>query len=308
MTHRGRPPFQSRPDRINKNFKPNPRQAAWLAFLNVHGPQSSEYLYQYTKSRAKCYQTTKQMLKALWLGGMVHYPKQQRATDNTNYHHLVYDLTDRGKQYLKNGDRWVDAIRPSGPWLHQFMIATLTATMHIMCNRRGYRFIPGHEVLREQSLSCAVPFTWDGQRYEKELVPDSLFAIDYGRKFIIYALEADRNTEGNVVNTPHRKSARRSILQYKKFRDVYREHWQVNAPLVVLTVTTSQGHISHLLDLVQHELGDCSFLAFGHAPEFVANFWKPPKLMKHLFEDGLKRAGRPDFVIEYHPKSADTAG
>jgi len=301
MTHRGRPLFQSRPGSINKAFKPSPRQVAWLEFLNLHGPQSSEYLYQHTKSQAKCYQTTKLALKALWLGGMVYCPKQQRATDNSNYHHLVYDLTARGKQYIENSDRCVEAIRPTGPWLHQFMIATLTATMHIMCNRNGYRFIPGHKVLRGRPLSCAVPFAWDGQHFEKELVPDSLFAIDYGRKFIIYVLEADRNTEGNVVKTPHRKSARRSILQYKKFRDLYREHWRVNAPLVVLTVTTSHGHIGHLLDLVQHELGDCSFLAFGHAPDFVTNFWKPPKLMTHLFEEGLQRAGRPDFVIKHDP-------
>lgn len=228
---------------------------------------------------------------------MVYRPIQQTFTQNSNYNYLVYDLTDKGKKYLKDNNLWVEAIRPTGPWVHQFMVSTITATMDIMCLRNGYTYIPGHEIVKT-TLHCDVEFDWDGKPYTKRLTPDAIFAINYGGSYIAYIIEADRNTEANDPKTPHRKSSRRNIKQYKNFQKHYKVHYGLNCPLVVLTVTTSKNHIPNVLKMIDEEIGPCPYLAFGLAEEF-GNVWHPPKrLLSHLFEEGLKRNGKEDWIIK----------
>ncbi len=298
MARLGRPFFRPAPEKTIKDFVPSKRHISWMKFLNLHGPQSSIYLHEYTAQTHKDYDSTKHALLKLWKGGMVFRPKQQTLTSNSDYHHLVYDLTDKGKKYLQDNGGWVDALRPTGPWVHQFMTSTLTATVHIMCERNGYKFIAGHEILKGKPLHAEIPFIWtNGNTYAKNLTPDSLFAIDYGGSYLAYALEADRNNEANDPDTPHRKSARRNARQYQNFHKKYKEYYGLNCPLVILTVTTSKKHIDNVLDIIQEDIGACTYQAIGHAPDF-GDYWKPPKLMSHLFDGGLKRAGKPDFSIK----------
>lgn len=297
MTQYGRPFYKQYPEKLDKHFKPNKRMVEWLRFINLHGPQSSLYLFEYTRPTHRSYDGAKDALYRMWKGGYLHRPYQQMQTMNCNYNHYIYDLTDRGKQFLVDNGAWVDAFRPTGQWVHQFMTSSITATMHIMCDRHGYRYIPAHEILKGNPISLDVPFTWDGRNYTKILSPDSIFAIDYGGSYLAFIVEADRNTEANDPKTPHRKSVRRSVKQYKNFNKLYKKHYSLNCPLVVLNVTTSEKHIPNCLNIVQEEIGPCTYLAWGHAPEFGV-IWKPPALMSHLFEDGLKRNGKDDFVIK----------
>jgi len=280
-----------------KDFRPDRRQIRWMQFLNLHGLASSLYLHEHTSDTHRCSQTSKRQLRKLFDGQMIFRPRQQRETEGADANHHIYALTNRGIEFLKREQLWVESLRPTGPWVHQYMISCITATMHIMAVRAGYIFIPGHEIT--QSLATTAPFFWKGKRYEYSLIPDSLFAIRYDKGFLAFAVEADRNTEPNDPTTPHRKSVRRSIKQYAEFvgRKRYKKTYGLNCPLVVLNVTVSAEHADRALDIIEDEIGSCSYLAFGVAPMFQTPFKPPAHLLADLFEKPLRRSGLDGFVV-----------
>lgn len=280
-----------------KNFIPDARQMRWMQFLNLHGLASSKYLYEATLDTHKCEQTSSRQLRKLFDGRLVYKPKQQRETEGADGNHHVYALTQRGKDYLRCEGLWEDTLRPTGPWVHQYMIAAITSSIHILCDRAGYQFIPGHEIT--DTLAVDVPFKWKGKRHSCKLIPDSLFAIKYGKGFIAYIVEADRNTEPNDPATPFRKSARRNIKQYAEFvgSKKYRTQYGLNCPLVVLNVSVSADHIERTLNIVEEEIGDCGYLAFGVANDFKTPFKPPKQTMAHLFDEPLQRFGTDPFHL-----------
>ncbi|MDJ0613247.1 MAG: replication-relaxation family protein [Rhizobiaceae bacterium] len=279
------------------NFHPDARQIRWMQFLNLHGLASSKYLHELTADTHKCAQTSSRQLRKLFDGQMIHKPRQQRETAGADGNHHIYDLTEKGKAYLKRNGLWIDAHRPTGPWVHQFMVSCITSSIHILCTRNGYTYVPGHEITN--SLAVNVPFKWKGKRHSCKLIPDALFAIRYGKGYIAYALEADRNTEPNDPATPYRKSARRNIKQYAEFvgKKMYKKHYGLSCPLVVLNITVSQDHIKRTMPIVEDEIGKCSYLAFGVASEFRTPFQPPKNLLTFLFESPLLRNYKKEYQI-----------
>lgn len=294
--------FRERPlPEVRITLIPTARHIRWLRFLNLHGPLPSQYLFdlegEKTESQRRAAQ---QQLTRLWIGGYVQRPRQQRATENSNYHHYVYDLTDEGRAYLQANGLRADALRPTGNFVHQLFVACVTATIDIMCQREGYRYIPPHEYLDGRSPIVDVPFAWDGKTHKAPMAPDAVFAIDYGNgSFIAFALEADRNTEPNTSNLPNRKSDLRSIRQYASFigKKLYRQSYGREAMMVLLYVTVSAGHAANFTRLAADELGSPIYVAVGVVPEFQTPF-RPPLLLRHLFEEGLIRPGREPFTIK----------
>lgn len=280
-----------------KDFRPDARQIRWMQFLNLHGLASSRYLHQATADTHRCWQTSKRQLRKLSDGQMVFKPRQQRETEGADANHHVYDLTERGKTFLQQHKLWIESHRPTGPWVHQYMVSCITASIHILCVRNGYTYIPGHEIT--PSLATTAPFFWNGKRYQYSLIPDSLFAIKYPRGFIAYAVEADRNTEPNDPASPHRKSARRNIKQYAEFvgRKRYKKCYGLTCPLVVLNVSVSNDHIERVLKIVDEEIGACGYLAFGAVPEFRTPFKPPVELLENLFNGTLLRNDNNPFII-----------
>lgn len=312
---KGRGFFRERPlleDCID--LEPTPRHVRWMQLLNLHGCLSSSLLYEADAETHRSYRAAELQLQRLWRAGYVYRPIQQRGTDNANYHDYVYDLTDKGWAFLKRHGLKVDAMRPASTrsrdkWPHNFMIACITASMHILCLRNGYRYIPPHEYLaRVGRLRFAkkIPFMHDGIRREKWLTPDSVFAIDYGGGVsIVYALEADRDSEGGSTTDWARKSVRSSVLQYAYVigRKKYKELWPLPAgkehPMMMLLYVTVNPTAENLaLRTIDEEIGDCTFIAVGQVPEFDPPFFKPPKLLTHLFEGPLKRAGVKPWTIK----------
>ncbi len=269
------------------DFRPDARQIRWLQFLNLHTYASSKYLHEQTADTHRCTQTSSRMLRQLFDGGLVFKPHQQRETEGADGNHHVYALTDKGIAWLKREGLWVDALRPTGPWVHQFMVACITSSIHILCNRNGLKFIPGHDITND--LAVKVAFDWGAKRYTYQLIPDSLFAIKYQKGFIAYLVEADRNTEPNDPSTPHRKSARRTIKQYAQFigGKHYKQAYGLNCPLVVLNITVSDDHIRRVLEIIDEEIGACSYLTYATAPMFRTPFKVPGEVMfirKSIFE------------------------
>lgn len=294
----GRWLFTSHTTRPIQNFRPDERQLRWMQFLNLHGLASTKYLHEYTSDTHRCPQTSSRMLRQLYDGQMIYKPKQQRETEGAEGNFHIYALTKDGIHYLKDEGLWVDSHRPTGPWVHQYMVACITSSIHILCNQAGYKYIPGHEIT--PSLSVNIPFRWKGQKHQCVLIPDGLFAIKYGKGFIGYILEADRNTEPNDPKTPYRKSARRSIKQYAEFvgKGKYQKQYGLNCQLVVLNITVSQEHVKRMMPIIEEEIGACNYLAFGLVKEFKTPFKPPRKLLTQLFEEPLVRNGKEPFQIK----------
>ncbi|MDQ0316419.1 replication-relaxation family protein [Amorphus orientalis] len=301
----GRRTFSSHTSKPNRSFKARRRDVEWMQFLNLHGPLSSEYLFQLTYDKAKNRDNFNKQILRLFDGQMIYKPIQQRATDpdTRNGHFHVYDLTEKGKAYLKAEGLWVDAVRPSGnDWVHQFMISSITATIDIMCRRNGYRYIPPHEYLARAGSARIenVPFVFDGVRRERNLTPDAVFAIDYGGgSFIAYALEADRDTECGETADWRRKSFKRSVLQYREVigRKLYRDAYKREAMMMLLYVTVNPGNAESALRIIGEQIGPCPYIAVGLENAFETPFY-PPKLMTHLFEEPLARAGKGAWALK----------
>lgn len=298
----GRGLFNERPplaDRID--HEPTERQVRWLMMLNLHGCLSSTYLFAFEGEKTESQRRSAQFqLKRLWLSGHVYRPVQQRATDNANYHDFVYDLTDKGREYLKSKGLWVDALRPSGNWVHQLMISCITASLHILAEREGYRFIPAHEYLAGKELGTKVTFLWGDERHTKPLVPDTLCAIDYGNKsFIAYCIEADRDTETRITDNVNKKSITRTVKLYEEFigKKRYKDVYKRNSTMMLLHVTASQANADTYLRTLQTERGSCFYTAVGVVPEFKTPF-KPPQLLTHLFDGELARAGKEPWTVK----------
>ncbi len=279
------------------NFVPNPRQVRWLQWLNLHGLASTKYLHECTSGTHRCVQTTSRMLRQLYDGQLIMKPRQQRATTSADSNFTIYALSERGAVYLKDAGLWVDAIQPTGHWVHQYMVACIAASLHLTCQRAGLQFIPGHKIT--QQLAVKIPYDWNGRRYENTLIPDSLFAIRYPTGFIAYALEADRSTETIDPTSPYRKSVRRNVRQYENLVGTgrYKEVFNLNCPLMVLNVTVSDTRARRCLEILCEETGACRYHLFAVVPEFRTPFRPPKYLLNHLFDQPLTRAGMAPFSI-----------
>lgn len=279
------------------DFRPNERHLRWMQFLNLHGLASSLYLHESTADTHRCHQTSQRMLRKLFDGKMIYRPRQQRETENADGNYHIYTLTKTGMNYLKDEGLLVNAHKPTGPWVHQYMVSCITASIHILCNRAGYRFIAGHEITA--SLAVQAPFTWRGKEYNRNIIPDALFAIQYPSGYIAYTLEADRGTEPNEPASPYRKSIRRNIKQYAHLvgKQKYKSAYGLNCPLVVLNVMVSRRRVEQALAIIGEEIGKSSYMTFGLTPTFKTPFKPPQKLLKSLCYGNLLRTIPKQFLL-----------
>jgi len=221
------------------------REVRWLKHIERHGPQSSVYLHELTKETHRGKDTTLRQLQKLRAGGFLNLPRQQRATEFANFKPFIYDLTPKAKTHLFDRGLAETTIRPTGHWWHGYMTSCVTSSIDIMAARDGTRYIPTHEILKIKDAPLAIPI--DSQR----LIPDQLFALDYGGSFRAFALEVDRGTEPKTT-TAKRKSYANSIELYRKLieRDLARKHYGLKAPLLVLWVFTSRTNEVRFLGML----------------------------------------------------------
>ncbi len=100
-----------------------------------------------------------------------------------------------------------------------------------MAARSGVRYIPGHEILNIKDSTLAIPMG------KSKLIPDQLFALDYGGCYRAFALEVDRGTEPKTTKA-FRKSYAGSIELYRRLIEgqIYKKHYGLKANLLVLWV------------------------------------------------------------------------
>lgn len=297
----GRGAFREKPPKAKqRDLLPSLTHVEILKTLNVFPLLSSFYLYEIATDLS--YDAFKESIKQLWYRGYVYRPRQQIETTNADYNQYVYALTEKGEKYLKQHGLWVEAVKPTGPWKHQFMVSTTLATLKHLSDKNGYRFIPPHEYLRnvtrENPLRIPeLPFKWDKQTVKMPLEPDAICAIDYGDGAIAYAIEADRATEPTIATDLKKKSYKRMVAQYKALlsnRTHHKYYPHDNPPpMMLLFVTVEQGRVRAFLDLVEKS----PFFTALAIPEF-GTFFKPPDLLTERFEKPLERAGKEPWYIK----------
>lgn len=220
------------------------RELRWLRHIAVHGPQSSEFLLEAVSDTHRCRDTGLRTLQKMRETGYLRLPPQQRQIAKADFNPYVYDLTPLSERYLRGiGDP--ATVRPTGHWWHAFLTASITSAIAIEANRRGYQFIEAHEILGRNGASLAIP-TRNGK-----LIPDQLFAIDYGGRFRSFVLEVDRGTEPYRSETS-KKSLRRMFQLYDEIwaLDGARTHYGLKSPVLILMAFTSPARAARCLELV----------------------------------------------------------
>ncbi|WP_323771759.1 replication-relaxation family protein [Antarctobacter sp.] len=222
------------------------REIRWLKHIERHGPQSSQYLFELTCDTHRCKDTALRAMQKLRASSYLRLPSQQRATERAECKPYIYDLGPKGLDYLEELGIKETTLRPTGHWWHGYMTSCVTSAIDIAAKRQGVGYIPGHVILEKKNAPLAIP-TSSGK-----LIPDQLFALDYGGRFRAFALEVDRGTEPQT-SAAARKSYARSISQYAEVieQGLYHEHYGLKANLLVLLVFTSNKRHIEFLNLIR---------------------------------------------------------
>lgn len=153
----------------------------------------------------------------------------KRQTERAEFKPYVYDLAPLGQQFLKDAGLAENTIRPTGHWWHLHETATLTAKNDLEARKQGYRYIPAHEILERAGATLAIPMD------RQKLIPDQLFAIDYGGLFRAFMIEVDRGTEP-IASSTTRKSWKSALAMYGRAfeQGLPNRHYGLKAPVQVL--------------------------------------------------------------------------
>ena len=201
---------------------------------------------------------------------------------DARYQELVYDLTPSSEKAL--AELGVTPTPHAGWWVHQFMTSHITSSIDLASD-----FISHHEITDQLSVPIG----------EKNLTPDAMFGIRYGKARRTFLLEADRATEVTRSNA-RRKTKLENFKQYRKLigQGLYKNHYGISSGLMLLYVTVSERHMYNLIDLLMELSGGKgnNYILFKTIPHFT-RYFKPPKPQPELYTEPWKRAGHSDFYI-----------
>lgn len=267
--------------------RPTNRELRWMNHVARHGPQSSMYLHELTRDTHRCKDTALRELQKLRAVGLLFLPPQQRQVERAEFNPYIYDLTDRGKACLRDHGIAVPPRPVSGHWQHQYLTACVTSSIDIATAREGVRYIPQHDILARKGATLGIPVNGG------TLIPDQLFALDYGGSYRAFMLEVDRGTE------PHdgrggRKSVASMLEGYQSaFRcQTVAAHYGLRCPIVLLVLCTSIGRARMIRDTAAR-LGDpvAGLLVVGAAPADMH------RRVPSLFADGWVRVSGQPFAL-----------
>lgn len=257
--------------------RPTKREIRWLKHIERHGPQSSHYLYELTRDTHRCKDTALRALQRLRAGGYLMLPRQQRATERAEFNPYIYDLAKRAKDHLADLGLAEPTVRPTGHWWHAYTVSCVTSAIDIAATRAGARFIPTHEILAINGAQLAVPIGGS------KLIPDQLFALDYGGSFRVFALEVDRGTVPRA-SAAARKSLAKSIELYERLIEqrLYKHHFGLSASLAALFWFSDEGRKRSFQQLVMERgrmarqamlMNACHTLGFHEVSDRAAGAW-----------------------------------
>ena len=304
------------PQSTGKRVSPTQRDMLWLQKLAVHGPLPTSFLLEFSDASQTSEKRARERLCDLFHenntrdgGAYLVRPPQQFRTIDSRYNQLVYDLASAGRRALQRSG--VDINRcsaPSGPWLHRFMTACITASIELDCIKRGdTAYIPQSQILQRAGTTLRCPVTFvdpvANRQMTKDLIPDALFGLQYhtpaGDRFRFFSVEADRATEPTTSANWNRKSFLRNVLQYDAYVSdgAYRQHLNLTAPLLVLNVLSDQQRMERMVECMakSYPKGN-SFMLFQVWEDFGPAF-RPPHPQSSLLIGDWVRGGLKSFAV-----------
>ncbi|WP_417519747.1 replication-relaxation family protein [Minwuia sp.] len=303
------------PVSTGKRIRPRPRDLLWFRKIHEHGPLPSSYLHAFSAREHRSEKRAKERLTDLFNeaetphgGTYLSRPLQQFRTIDSRYNQLVHDLTPASLAALKQAGLHSDHVsRPSGPWLHGFMTACITASIELATLARDdLSFIPGWQVLERAGAPLRFPTPirdpGTGRTVIKDLIPDALFGLQYltseGPRYRFFLVEADRGTEPMRTANGNRKSWMRSLAQYRAYvgGGLYRDHLRLTAPLLVLIVGTEERKIDRMVRLTRNEGSAEPWLLFT-ALEGFGPVFRPQDPIADLLDRHWLRAASGSFDI-----------
>lgn len=254
--------------------RPTARELRWFAHIDRHGPQSSEFLYEFTRDTHRCRDTSLRRLQTLREANYLRLPPQQRQIAKANFNPYIYDLTPLGWEVLSHEKDLERHYRPTGHWWHGYWVSSISSSIEITTKRAGMDYIPAAQILTIRHVELAIPLD------RTKLIPDQIFAIRFPDGYRAFALEVDRGTEP-VHSNAARKSLQRSVTQYRQVlsQRLYQKHYGIKSKLSVLWVFLRKSRKRQFL-----ELNDIRFSAMQTAciecesPKFSSLFGHTIKL------------------------------
>ena len=262
--------------------RPTNREIRWIKLIESHGPQSSVYLHELTRDTHRCKDTALRQMQHLRAGGYLSLPPQQRATERAEFNPYIYDLTPKAHRFLADHGLAEATVRPAGPWWHGYHVACVTSSIEMSAARDGVRLIPAHAILKRNAPGLAIPMG------DKRLIPDQLFALDYGGSYRAFVLEVDRGTEP-MASTAFRKSLLASIDAYAQAQkaDKLRMAYSLRTPVLILWVFTARARAEFLL---RHLLTMPANLSAAHLVMVDAGRLPEPSVPERYFRSLWQRA------------------
>ncbi|MHA7820273.1 MAG: replication-relaxation family protein [Erythrobacter sp.] len=293
-----------------KRVSPTKRDLRWFAALAEHGPLPSSFHLAFGGNSHRSEKRARERLTDLFHedrtphgGAYLTRPLQQFRTIDSRYNQLVYDLTSASIVALKKAGISIHRQR-SGPWLHNHMVACITASIELAClSRPDIRYIPQSAILARANAELRwktnIADQATGKTYPKDLLPDAVFGLEYrtpsGSRFRFFAIEADRATEPLTSGNFNRKSFERHLQQYAEYieRGEYQKHLNLTAPMLVLNITTSEARAERMLALTQELFPSGNNYQLVATWEAFGTPFAPPHPKHALLLDAWSRSGLP---------------
>lgn len=293
-------PFDERIDLRERDFQ-------IFEALHQHGPLPTHYLFELTRQGGENHLAFQRRLTKLYngtthRGAFLTRPRFQRDAFGARYQSLIYDLAPPAIDLLAEHGRLPSYVPVrTDPMLHRFMAACVSASIRLEAGRRGLRFICKSEIFahhrcpestKQSENPLALPV---GNR---TLIPDDLFGLQYpdgGYRF--FALEADRCTE-TIRSRQRRTSFNEKAETYVHVlrQEVHKTHWGI-PNLLVLTVTTSETHMTNLLANTESLMPTASRFLFKAKPDFGTGWRVPPTMPDLLTEPWRRVSGGIDISV-----------
>jgi hypothetical protein len=225
--------------------RPTNRELRWLAHIERHGPQSSVALLDLTSDTHRCRDTGLRSLQRLRAGGFLSLPLQQRSIERAEFHPYVYDVTQKAKTWLADKGCLEEAVRPTGHWWHSYTVSSITAAIDRAAEMRGVSYIPARKILNIRQTPLGIPYAGG------TIIPDQIFALNYGGNFRAFMVEVDRGTEP-LSSKSARESLARKVTGYGQIitRDLHRKHYGLKSPLALLFTFASQARAHRFMEMI----------------------------------------------------------
>lgn len=244
-------------------------------------------------------QTLTKRIGRLWAARYLLRPEGQQYAPNANYNVLYYQLTDKGRQALKDAGMEpysVTQLHGTTNFAHDAAgVCNSIASIEAGAKLQGYDLVTWEEIASR--VDTPDPFRFDTmiEGHRDKFRPDGFFGLlkDGQRKF--YALEHERGNGGDVDNLKQ-ASWRKKVLAYHYFITAEGYKTALNiSNMRVLVTTTSAKKAQNLANLTEKLIGKSNLFLFRHVPKLGSEVGFKEDY-PDLFASQWLRAGEPTML------------